>query len=244
MSQPPAASQPPPASLTPGDINYRVVNLYRADSGEPAPVDVYVRTQGLVEAAPVEMGLAYGSTTDSFAPPDPGTVVVTTAGAGDPDCVATCPHIIASSDTGFGEGDERTIIVSAGGTTEFWHDPKPASVGTTANALAPADPSTAVVHVAAVDLQNADFGLRLGYQGVAGCQVNRTSQSILVGGNQVAVFGFGGGSANVMLYDNRDTDCTGAPVGGPFAISGAAGSRTLLILHGEPGTMEAVTLAI
>jgi hypothetical protein len=205
---------------------------------------VYVRTQGLVEAAPVEMGLAYGAATDSFAPPDPGTVVVTTAGAGDPDCVATCPHIISSSDTGFGEGNERTMIVSADGTMEFWHDPNPASVGTTANALAPADPSTALVNVAGADLKNADFGLRLGYQGVAGCQVNRTSESILVGGNQVAVFGFEGGSAAVMLYDNRDTDCTGEPVGGPFAISGDTGSRTLLILHGEPGAMEALTLAI
>lgn len=135
---------------------------------------------------------------------------------------------------GFGEGNERTIIVSADGTTESWHDPNPSSIGTTANALAPAGPSTALVHVVAADLQNADFGLRLGYQGVAGCQVNRTSENILVGGNQVAVFSFEGGSANVMLYDGPDTDCTGEPVGGPFAISGAAGSRTLLILHGEP----------
>jgi hypothetical protein len=239
-----AASQPAAASLTPGGINYRVINLYRDASGAPAQVDVYVRTQGLIETAPVEMGVAYGAQTDVFAPPDPGTVVVTTAGAGDPDCVATCPHIISTSDTGFGQGNARTMIVTTDGTTEFWHDPDPASVGTTGNALAPADPSTALVHVAAADLKNADFGLRLGFQGVDGCQANRTSESILIGGNQVAVFGFDGGSADVMLYDNRDTECTGDPVGGPFKVSGADGSRTLLVLHGEPSAMEAVTLEI
>ncbi|HUE45463.1 MAG TPA: hypothetical protein VMO81_04350, partial [Aestuariivirgaceae bacterium] len=94
----PDATPEPAASLTPGTIQFRVVNLRE----EGTPVDVYVRTMGLVQAAPVQMGLGYAEVTDYFAPPDPGTVVITTAGAGDPTCVAECPHIISSSSTNFG----------------------------------------------------------------------------------------------------------------------------------------------
>lgn len=230
-------------SLAPGTIRYRVVNLYRDATGSPAPVDVYVRTQGLVQAAIIVTGLAHGMTTQDFSPPDPGKVVVSTAGAGDPTCVGDCPHFIAESSTTFGEGDARTIILYGGSSLELWHNPEPASVGVTGNALAPADPSAALLFVVGVALQEADFGLRLGFDGATGCEVNRTSESILVGGNQIAVFAFPQ-SADVLLYDNRDSECVQEPVGGPFEVSGAIGSRTLLVLDGKPAEMSAVLLPV
>jgi hypothetical protein len=238
------ATAAPAASLPAGTIQFRVVNLRHDATGAAAPVDVYVRTQGLVQAAPVQMNVEYGGATDYFAPPDPGTVVVTTAAAGDPTCVASCPHFISESSTNFGEGDARTIVLYDEGALELWHNPDPASVGTTGNALLPADPQTALLLVVGVALTNADFGLRLGFDGVAGCQVNRTSESILVGGNQVAVFAFEGTSVDALLYANNDYECTGDPAGGPFAVSGAVSTRTLVLLNGEPGAMDAIVLPV
>lgn len=239
----PTATPEVPASLAPGAIQFRVVNLYRDASGAEAPVDVYARTQGLVQAVMLQTALAYGEATDYFAPPDPGSVVVTTAGAGDPTCVGSCPHFLVESSTTFGEGDARTIIVYDAGSLELWHNPEPGSVGTTGNALAPADVSAALMFVVGVAVKEADFGLRLGFAGQAGCQVNRTSGGVLVGGNQVAVFDFDG-AAEVLLYDTRDAECTGEPVGGPFAVSGANGSRTLLLLHGQPNEMAGLVLDV
>ncbi|MEA2676064.1 MAG: hypothetical protein QOJ81_205 [Chloroflexota bacterium] len=230
-------------SLAPGAIRFRVVNLYRDPAGSPAAVDVYVRTQGLVQAAPARLDLPYGESTDYFSPPDPGSVVVTAAGAGDPTCVISCPHFIVESSTNFGEGDARTIILYGDGSLELWHNPEPGTVGTTGNALAPADPSAALLFVVAVAVPEADFGLRLGFDGVSGCQLNRMSESVLIGGNQIAVFAFPL-SAEVLLYDTRDPDCAQEPVGGPFEVSGAPGSRTLLILFGALGSMDAVSLDI
>jgi hypothetical protein len=195
----------------------------------------------LVQAAPVLASLAYGYATDYFMPPDPGTVVVTTAGAGDPTCVVSCPHFISENSTNFGEGDARTIILYGDGALELWHNPDPASVGVTGNALPPADPSTALVLVVGVALIDADFGLHLGFAGTEGCQVNRVSESIIVGGNQITVYGFDG-AADVLLYTSDDYDCTRDPVGGPFTVSGEAGTRSLLVLSGTPGAIEALNL--
>lgn len=237
----PTAVATPTTTLPEGEIRFRVANLYRDDSGTPAPVDVYVRTQGLVQAAPVMAPLAYGSATDYFMPPDPGTVVVTSAGAGDPTCVSGCTHFVSENSTNFGEGDARTIILYGDGGLELWHNPDPASVGVTGNALPPADPSTALVLVVGVALVDADFGLHLGFAGTAGCQVNRVSESIIVGGNQIAVYGFDS-SADVLLYASDDFDCTGDPVGGPFMVTGEPGSRSLLVLSGSPSDMDALNL--
>ena len=237
------ATPEPAASYVPGGVLFRVVNLYHDSTGAEAPLDVYVRTQGLVQAFAVQAGLAYGAATDYFAPPDPGTVVATTAGATDPTCVADCPHIISESSTTFGEGDRRTLVIYGEGTMELWHNPEPSSVGATGNALVPADPSTALLLTVGVALQEADFGLRLGFAGVAGCQLNRAGESVLVGGNQVGVFAFDG-PTDVLFYDNRDADCSSDPVGGSFAVDGAAGTRTLVVLHGRPTEMEALVLDV
>lgn len=96
--------------------------------------------------------------------------------------------MLRTSSTNFGDGNERTLIVYDDGTLELWHEPDADSVGQIGNALAPADPSTA--YVVAVGLQDADFGLRLGFAGEEGYQVNRTSGNVLVGGSQVVVFSF------------------------------------------------------
>jgi hypothetical protein len=220
-------------------VRFRVVNLIGADT----PVDVYVRTDGLVQAFAIQSGLGYGEASDYFAPPDGGSVVVTIPGA-DPTCVIDCPAILSSSSTGFGEGDTRTIVLYADGTQELWHNPEPSSVGTSGNALPPADESVGQIFTVAVGLQNADFGLRLAFDGVAGCQVNTVSDSILVGGNQVGVFALDGGSAMAYLHDSTDQDCADAPVGGPFEVSAAPGERTILVLYGEPGGMQALVLNV
>jgi hypothetical protein len=81
--------------------------------------------------------------------------------------------VLRTSSTNFGDGNERTLIVYDDGTLELWHEPDADSVGQTGNALAPADPSTALLYVVAVGLQDADFGLRLGVAGEEGYQVGR-----------------------------------------------------------------------
>lgn len=224
---PPRPSPTAAQSFTPGTVQYRVVNL-RPDE----TLDIDVQTDGVIQAIPVQAGLAHGEATDYFAPPAGGAVVVRSG-----------PEVVATASTGFGEGDARTLIVYEDGALELWHDPDPASVGTTGNALAPADPSTALLYVVGVALSDADFGLRLAFDGLPGCQPNRTSESILVGGNQIAVFAFAE-VAGVQLYDPTDTECAGPPVGGPFPVSGDAGSRTLLVLYGEPTAMEALDLEL
>ncbi|MEI7744927.1 MAG: hypothetical protein WCK58_14410, partial [Chloroflexota bacterium] len=98
-----------PASIAPGTIAYRVVN---ASSG---PVDVYIRTQGLVTAAPAAMAVAPGAVTLDFFPPEPGTVVVLKAGSGDPTCVSGC-SFLGESSTNAGEGDRRILVVGSDGT--------------------------------------------------------------------------------------------------------------------------------
>jgi hypothetical protein len=236
----PTGSVGGPGDYTPGEVRYRVVNLYKADGQEQA-VDVYVRTQGLVDAFMISAGLGYGEATDYFAPPDPGVVIAMAAGAPDPLCVGDCPQFLTASPTSFGEGDPRTIILYPDGTLQLWHNPDPASVGQSGNALEPADPSTALLYVVGVALEEAQFGLHLAFEGEPGCQTNLQSASIMVGGNQVARFGFDG-QVGVNLHDSLDMDCTEDAVGGPFEVSGDAGSRTLLVLYGQPGTMRALVL--
>ena len=73
-----ASTPAPAASLAVGSIKYRVVNL------TSSAVDVYVRSQGLMVAAPAAVGVAAGSVSATLAPPEPGTVVVLKAGGTNP----------------------------------------------------------------------------------------------------------------------------------------------------------------
>jgi hypothetical protein len=238
ITEPPATATPEPtteaASMAPGSVAYRVANL------TSAAVDVYVRTQGVVHAFPAAGAVAPGSVTDDLLPPEPGEVVVLPSGASgptDPACVIDCAFL-AESSTNFGEGDRRLLVVRDDGATEYWEHPDPASVGTTANALPPADPARALLIAEAQGVTDATFGLRVAYAGVPGCQADTTASSFLLGGTVVMTYPMDPAGANVTLHGNNDKDCSAAAVGGPFPVTGAVGSRTLLLLWGTMGAMQ------
>ncbi len=104
-----------------------------------------------------------------------------------------------------------------------------------------ADPDAGTLVVLSVAVTDNDFGMRLGFDGVAGCQENTNLENVLVGGNQTPAFLFDG-AADVVFYDNQDTECAESTVGGPFPVEGANGSRTLLILSGTPGDLDGLVL--
>ena len=231
---PPTAA---PGTFTPGSVRYRVANL------SDQPVDVYVRSQGLVEAFPVQLGLARGEVTDYVAPPDPGALLVTTAGAGDPTCVGTCPHFVGSWGNTNAHGDQNTLYVYDEGAVELWEYPDPADVGGSANALPPGDPAHALLLAIGQAVSDADFGMRVGFAGIEGCQQDVNDSGLLDGGTCVLPYAYDG-TAEVLVYDNSDPEGATEPIGGPFAVSGAPGSRTLLLLYGSTDAMEALVVPI
>ena len=227
-----------PGDYTPGAVSFRVVNA------RSTPVDVYVRTQGLVQAYRITLGLAPGQATDYVAPPDPGTLVVITAGSGNPTCVATCPHILGTWSTTAGVSDQHTVIVSDGDAADLWEHPKAADIGQFANAIPPADATKATFYAIGGPLSGAEFGLRLAYAGATGCQDDATKSALLIGGTSILPFVHTRDSVQVTIHDNTDRDCSAAPVGGPFAVTGGVGTRTYLILTGSKGSMAAIVLPI
>lgn len=221
----------------PGSIGYRVVN------STDQTVDVYVRTTGLVEAFEAQMGVEPGVVTDFFYPPEGGPVVVTTAGAGDATCVATCDHILSNVSAFDDTGDVHTLLLhDAEGRVQTFdlYEDAPADQ-TTSNVMVAADPTAGQLVAIAIDLTDADFGLNLGYDGVAGCLDSlNLDASMLVGGTQTPAYAYDGDSVDVLLYANDDRECAEAPVGGPFTVEGGPGTRTMLILTGSPGDMDAI----
>lgn len=227
-----------PATYEPGEVAYRLVNL----SAEP--VDVYVRTQGLVQAFEGQLGVGPGGVTEYIAPPDGGTFLVTTAGAGDPECVGTCPHILTNLTAFPEDGPFHTVLLyETDGVVrafDLWEDP--AANTTSANAMVSADPSAGVFVAVAVALEENDFGMRVGAAG-GGCAEPDNLSNVLVGGNQTPAFSYEGGSTDVLFHDAQDGDCTGEPVGGPFTVTGGPGVRTLLVLTGKrPDDVDALIL--
>lgn len=223
-----------------GDITYRVVNLL------DEPVDLYVRTDGFVEAFFVEAAVAPGAVTDFYAPPVDGRFVVTEAGAGDATCVIDCPHFIAELSSFADSGPVHTVVLyqedGQRSAFDLWELPTPAAAGN-ANAMIASDATTALVVVTAIAVTGADFGLRLGIEGTTGCIENTNLANVLIGGNQTPAFAYSG-VADLLLFDNQDRECSGEPVGGPFTVSGDVGSRTHVILTGSPGAMDAVIVAM
>ncbi|MCB0968497.1 MAG: hypothetical protein KDB37_16820 [Ilumatobacter sp.] len=223
----------------PGPIGYRVVSLL------DEPVDVYVRTTGLVEAFEAQMGVEPGAVTEFFYPPEGGPLVITTAGSGDATCVATCDHILANVSSFDGSGDVHTLVLyeADGRVTTFDAYEEPAELLGNSNEMVAADPATGQFVAIAVDVTDADFGMRLGFDGVEGCLVSvNLDPSILVGGNQTPAFAYDGGSADVLVYANDDRECAGEPIGGPFTVEGGAGTRSMLVLTGSPGSMDAIVV--
>jgi hypothetical protein len=226
----------------PGDIEFRVVNTL------DEPVDIYVRTTGLVEAFTIAEGVAPGTVTDLVAPPTDGVFLVTEAGAGDATCVGSCDHFITELSAFPEQGPIHTVVLytdDAGTASAFdlWEQPEPGSEGNS-NAMAPADPASGVVVVTGIALTDADFGLRLAIDGTPGCLEPFNLENILVGGNQTPAFTYEGDASDLVLHDNTDRECVEAPVGGPFTVDGGPGTRSHLILTGSPGDMDATVVAM
>lgn len=237
----PTDSEPTAGEHVPGAIEYRVVNLLSE------PVDVYVRTDGFVEAFLMQEGLAAGEISDFYAPPTDGRLVVTEAGAGDATCVVGCDHFIAELSAFADYGPVHTVLLyeedGVAAAFDLWESPEPASTGN-ANAMPPVDADQGLVVVTAIAVAEADFGLRLGFDGVVGCLEPTNLPGILVGGNQTPAFAYDGDSADVLLYGNGDRDCALEPVGGPFTVTGGPGTRSHLFLSGSPGVMDGLVLAM
>jgi hypothetical protein len=234
-----SAAEPPTASeLVPGAVEYRVVNLLAE------PVDVYVRTTGLVEAWLMEAGVVAGAVTEFYAPPTDGSLVVTTAGAGDAECVVSCDHFIAQLTPFDGDGPVHTVLLYDDGGQPASFDLWEQAVGGSGNAneMVAADPARGTVAITAVALAGADFGLRVGFDGAAGCQESSNLTGILVGGNQTPAFGYDGPSVSVTLYPNTDGECSGEASGGPFTTDGGPGTRSHLLLFGSVDAMQSIVL--
>lgn len=227
-----------PTARDAGSVGYRVVNLLAE------PVDVYVRTQGVVEAFEIRTDVRPGDVTELAYPPPDGSFVVTTAGAGDPECVVACDHVLVDLTAFPDDGDVHTVLLhDADGTPgayDLWEEPAPGSVS--ANAMVAPDPAAGRFVVIAVDLAAADFGLRLSLAGAEGCAEAIGSAEVLVGGTQTPAFAYDGETARLVFHDSRDRDCTGAPVGGPFVVAGGPGTRTHVMLTGTPGAMDALVV--
>jgi hypothetical protein len=242
----------------PGPVGFRIVHLYRRPDGAAPALDVFARSDGAVVAYPIVTGLAAGTVTDYIHPPAGGGVVaMERGGEGQPACITNCSHFVVDSTSAFGQGDRRTVLIypestnfitgqtpsELAGTIEFWEDPDAASVGQTGNALAPADRERGLVFVVAAPVDEARFGPRLAFSGTLGCQENLNLPGVMIGGNQVPVFAIRG-DTQITLHGNGDQDCSKALVGGPFAVTGTAGTRSYLFLHGTLADLKALSVPI
>lgn len=235
----PSSGDSSDGTFTPGEIEFRAVNLL------DEPVDLYARTTGLVEAFLVQPGLAPGEVSDRVAPPEDGTFLVTQAGADDPTCVTTCDHFVAQLSTFPTEGPVRTVVLWGDEfdpyqAFELWEQPTDEAIAAS-NAMPPADPSSVLAVVTAIALTDADFGVRAGTDGTCLDPTN-LAPSNLVGGTATPAYALDPAAATISFFDRDDLECAEAPVGGPFGVPGDAGSRAHVILSGSPGDMEAIVL--
>ncbi|MDW3216338.1 MAG: hypothetical protein R8G01_20275 [Ilumatobacteraceae bacterium] len=228
----------PSGTYDAGDIEFRAVNLL------DEPVDVYVRTTGLLEGFEIQTGLAPGATSDFAAPPEGGSYVITTAGAGDPTCVVDCDHLIAVL-TGYPEdGPVHTVVLyddefSGPSAMDLWE--QPVDRRGNGNEMPLPEPGLETAVVTAIAVGDTDFGLRLSIDGTPGCVDPIGGGSILIGGNQTLPFDLTGVSS-FSIHSNDDQECA-EPTDGPFAFDAAAGERVHILLHGSAaGDLAAVIL--
>lgn len=221
-----------------GDIEFRAVNLL------DEPVDIYVRTTGILEGFEIQTGLAPGAVSDFVAPPEGGTFVIVEAGAGDPTCVIDCDHIIATASAYPENGPVHTVVLydddSRGPSAlDLWE--QPVDRRGNGNEMPPADPTIATAVVTAIAVTDADFGLLMSVDGTPGCVDPIDRENILIGGNQTLPFDMTGVSS-FSIHDNDDRECV-EPSHGPFAFGAAAGERVHILLHGSAaGDLDAVLL--
>jgi len=220
----------------PGSVEFRAVNLL------DVPVDIYVRTTGLVEAFAIQQGVAPGAVTQFVAPPEGGRYVVTDAGAGDPTCVSGCDHFIVELSGTADGGPVQTVILyedefSGPRGFDLWEQPIGDQTGTS-NAMVQAQTLSALAVVTAVAVTDADFGLRIRTNLTDGCLDPVNVENILIGGNQTPAFALDS-ATSFTLHDNQDRECA-EPGDGPFAFSAGPGSRTHILLTGSPGSLDAI----
>lgn len=222
----------------PGTIDFRTVNLL------DQPVDLYVRTTGWMEGFAIQADLAPGAVSDFTAPPELGAYVITKAGTGDPTCVIDCDHFITYI-TGYpDEGVAHTVVLyddeyDGPSAFDLWEQPAPGTEY--GNAMPPADPDVAMAVFTAIAVTDADFGLRLAFDGTPGCVEPIDGANVLIGGNQTVPFDLTGVSA-FTIHDNEDRECDQPPVGGPYTFDSSTGERTHVFLHGSPGSLDALML--
>ena len=171
---------------------------------------------------------------------------MTEAGAGDATCVTTCDHFITNLTASFPEqGLTYTAVLyddpfsDRSSAFDLWESPDPGQGSS--NAMPPSDPGAALGVVTAIAVTDADFGLRLGLDGVAGCLEPVGGDNVLIGGTQTPAFALDA-RASFTLHDQPDHDCSAPPVGGPFEFAGSPGSRSHVILTGSPGALGAIVL--
>lgn len=232
------------ASFSPGDVTFRTVNML------DDPVDIYVVTDGIREAFTVETGVEPGDVTDFAAPPTDGRYTIVTAGSTDPTCVIDCVDTIIELSAGFPEGVPiRTVIMypdpddASPQGFEIWENVADEGDLAFSNAMEPADPATTHVSVIAVAVRDQPFGMRFALPDVEGCVQHLGGDSILIGGNQVLTFDVGD-STEFTIHANEDQVCDADPLGGPFAVTPAPGSRFLAVLHGQGPDIDALILAL
>ncbi len=223
-------------TFEPGSVEFRAVNLL------DVPVDIYVRTTGLVEAFLVDEGVAPGAVTELVAPPEGGRYVVTQAGAGDPTCVSGCDHFIAELSAFPEDGPVFTVVLyedefSGPRGLDLWEQPVGDRSGTT-NAMVPGQTLSAIAVVTAVAVTDADFGLRISSNLSQGCLSPINFENGLIGGNQTPAYLLDSASS-FTLHDSEDRECA-EPSDGPFPFSAGPGSRTHVFLTGAPGSIEAL----
>jgi hypothetical protein len=236
LTEAPTAAPTAAASLATGSIGYRVVNE------TAGAVDVYVRSQGLVEAALAMTALEPGAVTEELFPPEPGAIVVTATGTGDPTCVSSC-DFAAEATTNSGEGKHRILVVRDGDSTEYWADPKADSVGKFGNALRPADATQPLVIIEAGGVTDGKFGLRVSWG--TGCVEAVDGAGLMLGGTNVLAYAMDPAGGALSFHAGSDPDCSKTPVAGPFTVAAAAaGSRTFAIAWGATGAVKAVTLPL
>jgi hypothetical protein len=228
----------PAGTYDPGDIEFRTVNLL------DEPVDLYVRTTGVLEGFPIEAGLAPGEVSGFAAPPEGGAYVITTAGSGDPTCVVDCDHLIATL-TGYPEdGPVHTVVlyddeISGPSAMDLWEAPTQRRGN--GNEMPEADADVAIAVVTAIAVENTDFGLRMSLDGIPGCIDPIDRENILIGGNQTIPFDLTG-TSTFSIHDNADRECT-EPTDGPFEFDGATGERWHVLLNGTgAGDLDVILL--
>ena len=226
------------ASLAAGTIGYRVVNQ------TAAAVDVYVRSQGLVQASLALASLEPGAVTAELFPPEPGAIVVLPAGTGDPTCVSSC-DFSAEATSNTGEGKHRILVVRGADSTEYWADPKPGSVGAYGNALRPADATKPLVIIEAGGVIDGKFGIRVSWAGANGCVDALDAAGLMLGGTNVLAYAMDPAGGALSFFAGSDATCSQPPVAGPFAVAAApVGSRTFVIAWGATGAVKSAVLPL